>query len=153
MRKAGYLISVVLMTLLPIGLIMASQATIREKNDSKDVSSITETRKIENQAQLIMGDNQVLKSETPTLIVENYDQMFKQKKVVLKNIDADDHTSLAYATFDLKDENGFVIKQDVKVNKSGEVSFKLLPGNYVLVEKKAPAGYWLVSSPISFTVQ
>ncbi len=87
-------------------------------------------------------------------------------KMVKKDADTGNTVNVAGATFELYDENG--AKVSFKTMTSGGIktidSFttdengcvytveKLLKGSYTLVETKAPEGYVLDSTPVSFTV-
>ena len=87
-------------------------------------------------------------------------------KMVKKDADTGNTVNVAGATFELHDENGS--KVSFKTMTSGGIktidSFttdengcvytveKLLKGSYTLVETKAPEGYVLDSTPVSFTV-
>ena len=87
-------------------------------------------------------------------------------KMVKKDADTGNTVNVAGATFELYDENGS--KVSFKTMTSGGIktidSFttdengcvytveKLLKGSYTLVETKAPEGYVLDSTPVSFTV-
>ena len=87
-------------------------------------------------------------------------------KMVKKDADTGNTVNVVGATFELYDENGSKVSfktmtsagvqtfNSFTTNENGCVYTleKLLKGNYTLVETKAPEGYVLDSTPVSFTV-
>lgn len=60
---------------------------------------------------------------------------------------------LAGAVFELQDEKGHVLKEQLITDQSGILLIKGLKiGDYQLVETKAPAGYQLDQTPVKFTI-
>jgi uncharacterized surface anchored protein len=61
---------------------------------------------------------------------------------------------LAGAVFDLRDSLGGLVLSGLVTDVRGEISVKdLAPGSYTFVETQAPAGFELLTDPVSFTVQ
>ncbi|MGX4685595.1 SpaA isopeptide-forming pilin-related protein [Vagococcus sp. JNUCC 83] len=95
-----------------------------------------------------------------------YDKSFDQPEVIketfvnyqtqaeFKKTDANGQP-LKDATFDLYDKtNGTKIKENLVSNQTGKVALdNLSPGDYELVETKAPAGYILNTKKVSFKVE
>ncbi|MDA2737238.1 SpaA isopeptide-forming pilin-related protein [Bacillus cereus group sp. Bc015] len=68
------------------------------------------------------------------------------------SIDAKD--TLEGAVFKITDMNGNDIRTNLVTNKDGKIIAKdLQPGDYQFIETKAPEGYQLDASPISFTIE
>ncbi|GAE31828.1 Cna B-type domain-containing protein [Alkalihalobacillus hemicellulosilyticus] len=64
------------------------------------------------------------------------------KEVVLTKVDSESGTSLAGALFNLLDEEGNMIREDLETNAQGEIRITgLAPGEYTFVETRAPLGY------------
>ncbi|MGM0123996.1 hypothetical protein IGI37_001370 [Enterococcus sp. AZ194] len=74
--------------------------------------------------------------------------------VVLTKIDAQSGDALQGATFDLKDKDGKSIKENLITNLAGKIAIDgLIPGTYQFVETKAPTGYKLDESPVTFCIE
>lgn len=74
--------------------------------------------------------------------------------VELTKVDRISRAVLAGAKFELQDANGLVIQSDLVTNEFGTISVNELdPGNYQFVETKAPQGYQLDSTPVTFTIK
>ncbi|WP_436866744.1 SpaA isopeptide-forming pilin-related protein [Bacillus fungorum] len=72
----------------------------------------------------------------------------------LTKVDIDHHGTLEGAIFNILDQDGKVVREDLKTDGHGKLIVNdLKPGNYQLVETKAPTGYQLDASPISFTIE
>ncbi|MED2032336.1 SpaA isopeptide-forming pilin-related protein [Bacillus thuringiensis] len=73
--------------------------------------------------------------------------------IELTKVDIDHHGTLEGAIFNILDQDGNVIREGLKTDQQGKVIINdLKPGNYQLVETKAPKGYQLDASPIKFTI-
>ncbi|MEN8646988.1 SpaA isopeptide-forming pilin-related protein [Bacillus cereus group sp. BceL062] len=73
--------------------------------------------------------------------------------IKLTKVDIDHHGTLEGAIFNILDQDGKVIREGLKTDQHGKVIVNdLKPGNYQLVETKAPKGYQLDASPINFTI-
>ena len=60
---------------------------------------------------------------------------------------------LSGAVFEVQNKNGDSVQKDLKTNEKGEVTAKdLVPGEYQFVETKAPKGYLINTTPVSFTI-
>ncbi|MEB9504303.1 SpaA isopeptide-forming pilin-related protein [Bacillus anthracis] len=74
--------------------------------------------------------------------------------IELTKVDIDHHGTLEGAIFNILDQDGKVIREDLKTDQHGKLTVNdLKPGNYQLVETKAPEGYQLDASPINFTIE
>ena len=72
----------------------------------------------------------------------------------LTKVDIDHNGTLEGAIFNILDQDGKVVREGLKTDGHGKLIVNdLKPGNYQLVETKAPEGYQLDSSPISFTIE
>ncbi|EMY5506735.1 LPXTG cell wall anchor domain-containing protein [Bacillus wiedmannii] len=72
----------------------------------------------------------------------------------LTKIDIDHHGTLAGALFNILDHDGKVVREGLQTDGHGKLIVNdLKPGNYQLVETKAPKGYQLDASPINFTIE
>lgn len=72
----------------------------------------------------------------------------------LVKVDSDkDTTTLPGAVYTLKDSEGTVVKDDLTTDEKGIIDLQdLAPGTYTLVEKIAPEGYELDTTPITVTI-
>ncbi|WJE34784.1 SpaA isopeptide-forming pilin-related protein [Bacillus mycoides] len=75
--------------------------------------------------------------------------------VELTKVDSlDAKETLEGAIFNILDHDGKIIREGLKTDQHGKLIVNdLKPGNYQLVETKAPEGYQLDASPISFTIE
>ncbi|WP_424348627.1 SpaA isopeptide-forming pilin-related protein [Latilactobacillus sp. 5-91] len=74
--------------------------------------------------------------------------------VILTKTDADNGAVLQGAVFELQDASGKVLKSGLTTDASGKLEVTDLdPGDYQLVETKAPAGYNLDTAPQGFTIK
>ncbi|PFS60369.1 collagen-binding protein [Bacillus cereus] len=72
----------------------------------------------------------------------------------LTKVDIDHHGTLEGAIFKILDQDGKVVREGLKTDGHGKLIVNdLKPGNYQLVETKAPEGYQLNASPINFTIE
>lgn len=71
--------------------------------------------------------------------------------VVLRKIDSKTGEGLANATFALQDQQGKVLKDNLKTDETGNLAVTdLKPGKYQLAETEAPKGYVLNTKPVTF---
>ncbi|WP_305926907.1 SpaA isopeptide-forming pilin-related protein [Bacillus mycoides] len=74
--------------------------------------------------------------------------------IELTKVDIDHRGTLEGAIFNILDHDGKIIREGLKTDQHGKLIVNdLKPGNYQLVETKAPEGYRLDASPISFTIE
>ncbi|EJP86525.1 SpaA isopeptide-forming pilin-related protein [Bacillus cereus] len=74
--------------------------------------------------------------------------------IELTKVDIDHRGTLEGAIFNILDHDGKIIREGLKTDQHGKLIVNdLKPGNYQLVETKAPEGYQLDASPISFTIE
>ncbi|MBE3643924.1 LPXTG cell wall anchor domain-containing protein [Bacillus anthracis] len=72
----------------------------------------------------------------------------------LTKVDIDHNGTLEGAIFNILDQDGKVVREGLKTDGHGKLIVNnLKPGNYQLVETKAPEGYQLDASLISFTIE
>ncbi|MDP7991662.1 SpaA isopeptide-forming pilin-related protein [Bacillus sp. MHSD_36] len=72
----------------------------------------------------------------------------------LTKVDMDHNGTLEGAIFNILDQDGKVVREGLKTDGHGKLIVNdLKPGNYQLVETKAPTGYQLDASPINFTIE
>uniref|UniRef100_UPI00215998FC MSCRAMM family protein n=1 Tax=Brochothrix thermosphacta TaxID=2756 RepID=UPI00215998FC len=96
---------------------------------------------------------EVEKGQTEAVQVSMTNTLTKGGFVLTKT---DDKTgeALQGAVFELQDAEGKVIESGLTTDASGKIAVSdLTPGNYQLVETKAPTGYELDSTPIKFEVK
>ncbi|MGX7419959.1 MSCRAMM family protein [Carnobacterium gallinarum] len=77
----------------------------------------------------------------------------KTSLVTLTKVDEDSGTVLAGAEFELQTEQGDVVQKGLITDRKGQISVQdLAIGRYQFVEVKAPTGYILDATPVSFEV-
>ncbi|WP_141029512.1 prealbumin-like fold domain-containing protein, partial [Listeria monocytogenes] len=73
----------------------------------------------------------------------------KTGTVVLTKKESATNAELADATFELRNEGGAVVSENLVTDDNGEISVAdLAPGDYKLIETKAPTGYQLDAAPV-----
>lgn len=96
-------------------------------------------------------DVDVKANETTQQVITNAKET---SSVTLTKFDAKTYKVLAGAVFNLVDEDGTLVKQALTTDQNGQISVKNLPtGHYQFIEVKAPEGYTLDNSPISFNAK
>jgi LPXTG-motif cell wall-anchored protein len=95
----------------------------------------------------------IVKSQPQTLKVTKLNEL-STGSVELQKVDKDNNIiKLEGAEFELKDINGNTIQKDLITNSEGKLLITgLKPGDYQLVETKAPFGYEKDSTSIPFTI-
>ncbi|QXE01095.1 SpaA isopeptide-forming pilin-related protein [Terribacillus sp. DMT04] len=95
----------------------------------------------------------VERSQKETVTKQQVDKL-STGSILLKKVDSEENTiGLTGAEFTLQDENGKVLQTGLTTNEAGELAIaNLKPGDYQLVETKAPADYVLNDTPIIFTI-
>ncbi|MGL4697506.1 Spy0128 family protein [Enterococcus larvae] len=77
----------------------------------------------------------------------------EEKGVVLKKVDSATQKVLKGAEFELRDEKSNVIKEKLITDENGLIYLgDLEPGNYQFVETKAPQGYQIDTTPVTFSI-
>ncbi|HHZ9472746.1 MSCRAMM family protein [Enterococcus faecalis] len=86
-------------------------------------------------------------SNPATVLVETH-------SVQLTKTDEETKAALAGAVFELQDKDGNVLQKDLTTDKDGHILVENLPsGDYQFVEIKAPVGYELDQTPVTFTLE
>lgn len=122
---------------------------------------------------LLPGDYQFVETKAPTgYVLDNTpvkftiannqteavqvtaENMQQPGDVVLTKVDkADTAKTLEGAVFDLQDADGADIQTGLTTNSKGQIEVQdLTPGAYQFIETKAPTGYVLDKTPITFTI-
>ncbi len=94
------------------------------------------------------------KAQEITMTVQAQNALLTGSVELLK-VDQDDGTlTLEGAVFDLQDGEGNLLQADLTTDSEGKIIVKdLMPGDYQFVEVKAPTGYELNKTPITFTIE
>ncbi|MBC2249878.1 collagen binding domain-containing protein [Listeria sp. FSL L7-0123] len=78
----------------------------------------------------------------------------KTGSVVLTKLDSKSRSNLAGAEFELQTKLGVSLKDKVVTEANGQLQIdNLAPGDYQLVETKAPTGYDLDATPVEFAIE
>ncbi|HCM87809.1 MULTISPECIES: SpaA isopeptide-forming pilin-related protein [Enterococcus] len=123
---------------------------------------------------LVPGDYQLIETKAPdgyeldktplTFTIEK-DQtkpvqvsMMNKKKapgiVILTKMDSKSEAPLQGAVFELRDKNDNILKSGLTTGPDGKLTIdNLAPGEYQLIETKAPTGYELDKTPLTFTIE
>ncbi|WP_423364391.1 SpaA isopeptide-forming pilin-related protein [Mycoplasma sp. P36-A1] len=98
-------------------------------------------------------DFKIVDNQDVAVKVSMVNKKIQLGSVVLTKIDSKTNKTLAGAEFKLLDNVGKVLKTDLVTNKHGKLTISdLKAGKYQLVETKAPKGYVLDATPVSFEI-
>ncbi|EGO9465945.1 SpaA isopeptide-forming pilin-related protein [Enterococcus faecalis] len=93
------------------------------------------------------GNDVTYGSNPATVLIEDH-------SVQLTKTDEKTSDALAGAVFDLQDKDGNVVQSGLTTDVSGHILVENLPsGDYQFVETKAPDGYELDETPVTFTIE
>lgn len=74
--------------------------------------------------------------------------------VVLSKVDSDSKKELSGAVFDLQSADGTILQTNLTTNSQGQLTVSnLKAGSYQFVETKAPVGYELDATPVTFEIK
>ncbi|WP_192917676.1 SpaA isopeptide-forming pilin-related protein [Companilactobacillus mishanensis] len=77
----------------------------------------------------------------------------KPGSITLTKVDSSNDATLAGAVYTLKDSEGKIVKDDLTTDANGQITIPdLVAGTYTLIEKTAPEGYDLDTTPITVIV-
>lgn len=98
---------------------------------------------------------EVVKGQTTSIQLSKTNQFAQFKgDAILTKVDAETKNTLEGATFDLQDNNGRTIQNDLTTNENGEIVLKdLEPGEYQFVETSAPENYEIDTKPVKFEIK
>lgn len=83
-----------------------------------------------------------------------FENQLIEGQVVIEKVDSEnENIKLSDANFQVKDVNGNVVVENVITDEKGIGSINLVPGDYTLVETKAPSGYELDTKEVNFTIK
>ncbi|EMX5414518.1 collagen binding domain-containing protein [Listeria innocua] len=89
-----------------------------------------------------------------TAVKVTKENVAKTGSVVLTKLDSKSKSNLAGAEFELQTKLGVSLKDKVVTEANGQLQIdNLAPGDYQLVETKAPTGYELDATPVEFTIE
>lgn len=124
-------------------------------------------------ASLPPGDYQFIETKAPTgyqlnatpqafTIIEDqvdpveltFENEIQYGNIELTKTDQQTGATLAGAVFELRDGNNKVVQTDLTTDKEGKIIVKdLFPGEYQLIETKAPKGYILDQKPVAVAIE
>lgn len=82
------------------------------------------------------------------------DNTAKTGSVILTKEDSETKAALSGAEFELQSADGTKLKENLTTDADGKLEVAgLAPGDYKLVETKAPTGYELDDAPVEFTIE
>lgn len=82
------------------------------------------------------------------------DNTAKTGSVILTKEDSETKAALSGAEFELQSADGTKLKENLTTDADGKLEVAgLAPGDYKLVETKAPTGYELDGAPVEFTIE
>ncbi|EOL43103.1 LPXTG-domain-containing protein cell wall anchor domain [Enterococcus phoeniculicola] len=75
-------------------------------------------------------------------------------QVILTKIDGKTGLELSGALFELQDQKGTSLQENLRTDKNGQIHItNLAPGEYQFIETQAPDGYQLDQKPVKFTIK
>ncbi|MGN7312420.1 SpaA isopeptide-forming pilin-related protein [Alkalicoccobacillus gibsonii] len=96
---------------------------------------------------------EIERSQESTKLIQATNELIRGEVSLLKTDNDNNDTVLQGATFELRDINDTVIATE-QTNEDGKLLFSdVLPGEYEVVEIKAPFGYILDRTPVKVTVE
>ncbi len=97
---------------------------------------------------------EIEKSQKEQLRITAKNKLITGKAELTKADQDNNHAPLAGAVFELQNEAGKTLQEDLTTDKAGKIVVEnLKPGNYQFVETKAPEYYKLDTTPIPFTIE
>ncbi|PQB34558.1 hypothetical protein CUN31_01735 [Enterococcus faecalis] len=129
---------------------IAANSTIKVNVPFEIPDSVKAGDSIENTATgtgVYEGNDVTYGSNPATVLIEDH-------SVQLTKTDEKTSDALAGAVFDLQDKDGNVVQSSLTTDVSGHILVENLPsGDYQFVETKAPDGYELDETPVTFTIE
>ncbi|CCQ19456.1 Wall-associated protein [Listeria monocytogenes N53-1] len=96
---------------------------------------------------------EVVAGETDQVVKVTKENTLEVGSVELTKLDSATKATLAGATFELQDKEGNTLQTGLTTDENGVLKVTdLVPGTYQFVETKAPIGYELDTTPVSFEI-
>ncbi|MDN7235764.1 SpaA isopeptide-forming pilin-related protein [Listeria monocytogenes] len=96
---------------------------------------------------------EVIAGETDQVVKVTKENTLEVGSVELTKLDSATKVTLAGATFELQDKEGNTLQTGLTTDENGVLKVTdLVPGTYQFVETKAPSGYELDTTPVSFEI-
>ncbi len=94
------------------------------------------------------------KENVEVVVVKAENELIRGSVELVKVDEDDEDKTLAGAVFELQNEAGEMLQEDLTTDKAGKIVVEnLKPGKYQFVETKAPAYYELDADPIAFEIE
>ncbi|EAE5324678.1 TPA: SpaA isopeptide-forming pilin-related protein, partial [Listeria monocytogenes] len=96
---------------------------------------------------------EIVAGETDQVVKVTKENTLEVGSVELTKLDSATKATLAGATFELQDKEGNTLQTGLTTDENGVLKVTdLVPGTYQFVETKAPIGYELDTTPVSFEI-